>query len=102
VWCRWQGDSPSVLFDQEKFAFMLYPFVLLPRVKVRGLFFFNRVSMHQERRQALYDTMLHGAPSAPHLKLLLRRQHVLHDALAHVSCTNLVLMFRWPNALGVV
>lgn len=68
----------------ENFSFMLYPFVLQPATKMQGLFYDNRIRMYSERRQALFQTFLSGTPSAPYLRLRVRRNHVVHDALALV------------------
>ena len=63
---------------------MDYAFVLTLSAKALGLYFENRVRMQAERRMCLFQTALLGEPSVPYLKLKVRRDHIIDDALVEV------------------
>jgi ubiquitin-protein ligase E3 A len=66
------------------FTFMLHPFVLTPVVKHVAMYFDSRIRMMNERRAAMLQG-LWGDVSTPHLRLRVRRDHLVDDALVNVS-----------------
>ncbi|XP_042898021.1 ubiquitin-protein ligase E3A [Parasteatoda tepidariorum] len=64
-----------------KFSFMNYSFILTPAVKSMGLYYDNRIRMYSERRMSVLQSIVHGAPPNPYLKLRVRRDHLIDDAL---------------------
>lgn len=70
-----------------KFSFMNYPFILTPATKTMGLYFDNRIRMYSERRISLLQTVT-GLPSQPYLRLKVRRERIIDDALVEV-CSRL-------------
>ena len=70
---------------ESKFSFMLHSFVLNTASKHMQMYFDNRIRMLQERRTSLLQTIMHGGPPMPYLRLRVRRDHVVDDALVNVS-----------------
>ncbi|KFM81417.1 Ubiquitin-protein ligase E3A, partial [Stegodyphus mimosarum] len=64
-----------------KFSFMNYSFILTPAVKALGLYYDNRIRMYSERRISVLQSLVHGAPPNPYLRLRVRRDHIIDDAL---------------------
>lgn len=60
---------------------MLYSFILTPATKTLGLYYDCRIRMYNERRFNSFQTQLVGQPSNPYLKLKVRRDHIIDDAL---------------------
>ena len=71
--------------DQDKFSFMTHSFLLTTAVKNLGMYFDNRIRMMEERRASLLQSLMHGAPTMPYLRLRIRRDHIIDDALVAVS-----------------
>ena len=71
--------------DAGKFSFMNHQFILTPATKSLGLFFDSRIRMLNERRTSILQSLVRGAPSTPYLRLRIRRDHVIDDALVGVS-----------------
>lgn len=71
--------------DGGKFSFMNYSFILTPAVKAMGLYYDNRIRMYSERRLSVLQSLVHGAPPNPYLRLRVRRDHIIDDALVGVS-----------------
>lgn len=71
--------------DGGKFSFMNYSFILTPAVKAMGLYYDNRIRMYSERRISVLQSVLHGAPPNPYLRLRVKRDHIIDDALVGVS-----------------
>ena len=71
--------------NDTKFSFLAHPFVLTTAIKNQGMNFDNRVRMLNERRQSIYQSIIHGAPTTPYLRLKIRRDHIIADALVAVS-----------------
>lgn len=67
-----------------KFSFMNYPFILTPATKTMGLYFDNRIRMYSERRISILQAVT-GQPSNPYLRLKVRRESIIDDALVEVS-----------------
>lgn len=68
-----------------KFSFMLHSFVLNTASKHMQMYFDNRIRMLHERRTSILQTIVHGGPPMPYLRLRVRRDHVVDDALVNVS-----------------
>ena len=77
----------------DKFSFMTHPFLLTTTVKSLGMYFDNRIRMLQERRTSIFQTLVHGAPTTPYLRLPIRRDHIIDDALVAVS--SLILRYAF-------
>jgi ubiquitin-protein ligase E3 A len=69
-----------------KFSYMLHPYLLTTAVKSTGMFFDNRIRMISERRASVLQNIVHGgnAGGAPYLRLRIRRDHIVDDALINV------------------
>ncbi|CAL1263837.1 unnamed protein product [Larinioides sclopetarius] len=67
--------------DGGKFSFMNYSFILTPAVKAMGLYYDNRIRMYSERRISVLQSLVHGAPPNPYLRLRVKRDHIIDDAL---------------------
>lgn len=63
---------------------MNYAFILTPATKTMGLYFDNRIRMYSERRNSFIQSYA-GQPSYPYLKLRVRRDHIIDDALVEVG-----------------
>ncbi|XP_046656032.1 ubiquitin-protein ligase E3A-like isoform X3 [Daphnia pulicaria] len=72
---------PSASNNALKISFMNFPFILTPAAKALGLYYDNRIRMYSERRQSIFNSVMNGQPSNPYLKLKIRRDHVIDDAL---------------------
>lgn len=70
--------------SDQYFSFMTHPFVLTPATKTLGLFYDNRIRMYSERRISVLQAMI-GQPPNPYLKLKIRRDYLIEDALMRVS-----------------
>ncbi|XP_063233453.1 ubiquitin-protein ligase E3A [Bacillus rossius redtenbacheri] len=81
--CYKSGESLSHLADR-KFSFMNYAFVLTPATKTLGLYYDNRIRMYSERRMSFFNTVV-GQPTNPYLRLKVRRDHIIEDALVELE-----------------
>ncbi|MCP9258111.1 Ubiquitin protein ligase E3A [Dirofilaria immitis] len=61
-----------------------YSFILTTEVKQRFLYLNNRIRQRSERRQALADAITFGVSMEPYLKLNIRRDNIIRDALDNV------------------
>lgn len=68
---------------------MLYSFILTPATKTLGLYYDCRIRMYNERRFNNFHTQLAGQPSNPYLKLRIRRDHIIDDALVELEMTTM-------------
>ncbi|CAH0769771.1 unnamed protein product [Bemisia tabaci] len=68
----------------KKFSFMHYSFILTPATKTLGLYYDNRIRMYSERRISLLRTVV-GTPTNPYLRLKVRRDHIIKDALVELE-----------------
>ena len=85
---------------QGKFSFLKYNFILSTATKSMGLFYDNRVRMYSERRLTLLYSLLRGQHATPYLRLKVRRDHLIEDALVNVSivvCTIKCLQYLSQN-----
>lgn len=76
-----QTDYINYRAKNDKFTFMTHSFLLTTAVKNSGMYYDNRIRMMNERRATLFHNLMHGAASAPVLKLRIRRDHIIDDAL---------------------
>lgn len=65
----------------NKFSFVNHSFLLTTGSKHTVMYFDNRIHMLNERRTSLIQTLVHGAPTVPYLRLRVRRDHLIEDAL---------------------
>lgn len=69
----------------KPFSFMLYSFILTPATKTLSLYFDNRIRMYSERRISIFHTHLSGQPNNSYLKLRVRREKIIEDALVELE-----------------
>lgn len=72
---------------EAKFSFQSCPFILNVITKNQGLYYDNRIRMYSERRLTALYSMVQGQQPNPYLKLKVRRDHIIDDALVRVSIT---------------
>lgn len=77
-------DFANYKSELGKFSFMHYPFILTPATKTMGLYFDNRIRMYSERRISILQAVT-GLPSQPYLRLKVRRDHIIDDALVELE-----------------
>ncbi|XP_037810673.1 ubiquitin-protein ligase E3A isoform X2 [Lucilia sericata] len=67
------------------FSFMLYSFILTPATKVIALYYDSRIRMYSERNSSLYSLLYYydgnEVVAQPNLKLKVRRDNIVNDAL---------------------
>lgn len=68
----------------RKFSFMLCSFILTPATKTLGLYYDSRIRMYSERRFNIFSTQV-GQPLNPYLKLRVRREQIIDDALVELE-----------------
>uniref|UniRef100_T1IQC0 Ubiquitin-protein ligase E3A n=1 Tax=Strigamia maritima TaxID=126957 RepID=T1IQC0_STRMM len=81
--------------DVNKFSFMNYGFILTPATRAMALYYDNRIRMYSERRISVLQSFVHGTPSNPYLKLRVRRDHIIDDALVELE----MIAMENPNDL---
>ena len=74
-------------FDSLKtFSFIVHSFILTPSAKTLALFFDSRVKMYAERQSTLINLHILGVTGMhPYLKLKIRRDFLIDDALAELE-----------------
>ncbi|KAF5287693.1 hypothetical protein FQA39_LY15793 [Lamprigera yunnana] len=77
-------DFANYKSESGKFSFMNYAFILTPATKTLGLYFDNRIRMYSERRISFIQSVA-GQPSNPYLRLRVRRDHIIDDALVELE-----------------
>lgn len=80
-----ETDYKYKLENDTKFSFMNCSFILTTASKQKCMNFDNRVRMYNERRTSIQQTVLFGIPPVPYLRLRVRRDHLIDDALVNVS-----------------
>ncbi|XP_055907876.1 ubiquitin-protein ligase E3A isoform X2 [Eupeodes corollae] len=80
-------DANGEEFD---FTFMLYSFILTPAKKVIALYYDSRIRMYSERNQSMFTALSYfGGDNEigprPYLKLKVRREHIIDDALVELE-----------------
>uniref|UniRef100_A0A673CRI6 Ubiquitin-protein ligase E3A n=2 Tax=Sphaeramia orbicularis TaxID=375764 RepID=A0A673CRI6_9TELE len=68
-----------------KFSFQTCPFILSVITKNQGLYYDNRIRMYSERRLTALYSMVQGQAPSPYLKLKVRRDHIIDDALVRLE-----------------
>jgi ubiquitin-protein ligase E3 A len=71
--------------NEGRFAFLNYPFVLRPATKIMGMFYDCRIRMNRERRHAFFHMLATGNEDIPFLRLVVRRDHMVDDALVQLE-----------------
>lgn len=83
------GHFASSLMGSEdrskKFSFMLHSYILTPATKSMALFLDSRIRMFSERRISLISTHIGGNQTNPYLKLKVRRENLIDDALVELE-----------------
>nr|UUF95670.1 ubiquitin E3 ligase [Laodelphax striatellus] len=77
------GDSAD-RSSAAAFSFMRYSFVLTPATKTLALYYDNRIRMYTERRISFLQNVV-GQPANPYLRLKVRRDHIIDDALVELE-----------------
>lgn len=70
---------------ETKFSFQTCPFILNVITKNQGLYYDNRIRMYSERRLTALYSMVQGQEPNPYLKLKVRRDHIIDDALVRLE-----------------
>ncbi|XP_045203681.2 ubiquitin-protein ligase E3A-like isoform X2 [Mercenaria mercenaria] len=65
----------------NKFSFANYSFVLNTASKQASLYMDNRIQMFRERRSSIIQTLVHGMPPMPFLRIRVSRERLIDDAL---------------------
>lgn len=69
-----------------QFSFIRHPFILNTPTKNMAMYYDNRIRMISERRSAIISSIIHGGGQPmPYLRLRVRRDHLIDDALVGVS-----------------
>lgn len=71
--------------NPQKFSFANYSFVLNTPSKQMSLYMDNRIQMYKERRTSILQTLIHGMPPMPFLRIRVSRDRIIDDALVAVS-----------------
>lgn len=69
----------------KPFSFMYYSFILTPATKTFSMYFDNRIRMYSERRFSHFHNQIAGQPVNPYLRLKVRRDHLIEDALVELE-----------------
>ena len=67
-----------------QFSFINHSFLLNTATKSLAMYYDSRIRMINERRTAIVNSLIHGSPHAPYLRLRVRRDHLIDDALVEV------------------
>uniref|UniRef100_A0A672GUH5 Ubiquitin-protein ligase E3A n=1 Tax=Salarias fasciatus TaxID=181472 RepID=A0A672GUH5_SALFA len=70
---------------ETKFSFQSCPFILSVITKSQGLYYDNRIRMYSERRLTALYSLAQGQQANPYLKLKVRRDHIIDDALVRLE-----------------
>ena len=84
-------DAPS------KFSFANYSFVLTTVTKQASLYMDNRIQMFRERRSSIIQTLVHGMPPMPFLRIRVSRERLIDDALVAVSIAHYIDDLRFMS-----
>lgn len=87
-------DFANYKSELGKFSFMNYAFILTPATKTLGLYFDNRIRMYSERRMSFIQSVA-GQPSNPYLRLRVRRDNIIDDALVEVSLIKKIISVHY-------
>lgn len=67
--------------DEGKFSFVNYSFIMNTASKQMSLYMDNRIRMFSERRSSILQTLIHGLPPMPFLRIRVSRDRIIDDAL---------------------
>ena len=84
---NWKMPQEQAMYsDKQKFSFMSNPFILSPATKAQALYYDNRIMMYRERRMNLLHSFMGGGGELnPYLRLAIRRDHIIEDALVELE-----------------
>jgi ubiquitin-protein ligase E3 A len=82
---RMEKDYANYKGDNDKFSFLMHPFLLTTAMKNLGMYYDSKIRMVNERRVSLLQSLVNGAPTMPYLRIRIRRDHIIDDALVNVS-----------------
>ena len=74
--------------EEGKFSFVNYSFIMNTASKQMSLYMDNRIRMFSERRSSILQTLIHGLPPMPFLRIRVSRDRIIDDALVAVSITS--------------
>ncbi|XP_023379652.1 ubiquitin-protein ligase E3A [Pteropus vampyrus] len=83
---------------ENKFSFMTCPFILNAVTKNLGLYYDNRIRMYSERRITVLYSLVQGQQLNPYLRLKVRRDHIIDDALVRGLGPPLTGMFTYDES----
>ena len=75
-----------------QFSFINHSFLLNTATKSLAMYYDSRIRMINERRTAIVNSLIHGSPHAPYLRLRVRRDHLIDDALVEVCDMQILVM----------
>ncbi|XP_005102222.2 ubiquitin-protein ligase E3A [Aplysia californica] len=83
------NDTVNIYQDytNNKFSFVPYSFILTTASKHSSMYYENRIRMLSERRTAFIQTLVSGGPPNPFLRVRVRREHIIDDALVSLEMT---------------
>merc|ERR1719232_738641 len=61
-----------------------YGLIISPATKAQALYYDNRINMYRERRNNIFQSLM-GEMMSPYLKLQIRRDHIIEDALVELE-----------------
>ena len=86
---NWKMPQEQAMYSStkgEKFSFMSHPFILSPATKAQALYYDNRIMMYRERRMNIMQSVMFGGSEInPYLRLAIRRDHIIEDALVELE-----------------
>ncbi|KAK2149458.1 hypothetical protein LSH36_451g01060 [Paralvinella palmiformis] len=82
---RMEKDYANYKADGDKFSFLSHPFLLTTAMKNLGMYYDSKIRMVNERRVSLLQSLVNGAPTVPYLRIRIRRDHVIDDALVNLE-----------------
>ncbi|XP_067949124.1 ubiquitin-protein ligase E3A-like [Watersipora subatra] len=71
--------------EGKRFSFISHPFLLNTATKNLALYYDSRVRMLSERRSAILSSLISGGQHVPNLRLRVRRDHLIDDALVELE-----------------
>lgn len=85
---------------------MLYSFILTPATKVIALYYDSRIRMYSERNSSIYSLLNYfgdgnDVVAQPNLKLKVRRDNIVNDALIGVSFIFIKQTGLWSTMFSI-
>lgn len=87
---------------ENKFSFMTCPFILNAVTKNLGLYYDNRIRMYSERRITVLYSLVQGQQLNPYLRLKVRRDHIIDDALVRVCAVGFRQFYSFQFELALI